>query len=100
MADKIVTPPVLSHNGVVKPVSLTCHRFFAPIVVPEPDAIIPNRFNINPRMGNFPCMKEKCTLWNAADQECYDVTMAKSQKTIAEYAFNKINDVHIEHGGV
>jgi hypothetical protein len=99
MADKTVTPPALASNGVVKPATLTCHRFFAPVVFPEPDPMVPNRVNINPRLGNFPCIKDKCSLWNPVDSECYDVTTAKSHKTMAEYAFNKMNDVHIQDGG-
>ncbi len=91
----LVLPPV-----VHKEPALTCHRFYAPVVFPEPDKVVPNRVNINPKMGNFPCIRENCMLWNAKANECYDVTAAKSQAILAEYAFNKINDVHIEQGGM
>jgi len=92
-------------NGLVLPPkiekepALTCHRFFAPVVFPEPDKLDPRKVNVMPRMGNFPCMKDKCTLWNTEANECYDKTSAKAFSVIAEYAFNKMNDVHIQGGG-
>lgn len=81
-----------------KPV-LTCHRFYAPVVFPENDRIDPRKMNITPRLGNFSCIGAKCTLWNPEALECRDVTDSKSRAIIAQYAFNKINDVHIETGG-
>lgn len=80
--------------------TLTCHRFFAPVVVPEPDPLNPRILKIRPRMGNFPCIVDKCMLWNVEDRECYDVTAAKAQKNIGDYAFNLKNDVHIDGGGM
>lgn len=91
------TPLILVPPALVKTEpQLICHRFFTPIAVPEPDALRPNTFNITPRMGNFPCSKDKCTLWNAVAQECRDVTNSKSWETMAEYAYAMRNDSHIE----
>jgi hypothetical protein len=77
----------------------TCHRFFAPVVFPEPDRIDPRKANITPRLGNFDCIGVRCTLWNDEAKECRDVTDSKSRATIAEYAYNKTNDVHIQNAG-
>lgn len=89
----ILVPPEIR-----KEPELTCHRFFAPVVYPEQDPLVPNKVTITPKLGNFNCLKTKCMLWNAADKECYDVTNAKSQKIMAEYSFNKMNDVHVQGG--
>ncbi len=78
---------------------LTCHRMYAPVVFPEPDRIDPRKMNITPRLGSFNCLKERCTLWNDEAKECRDVTDSKSRAMIAQYAFNKMNDVHVETGG-
>jgi hypothetical protein len=98
MSNEPKTGLAIPPDAFEKP-TLNCHRFFAPVVFPEPDKLQPNRMNITPRMGNFACIKDKCMLWNAEDKECWDVTSAKSQKVQAEYAFNKMNDVHLENGG-
>lgn len=76
-----------------------CHRFYAPVVFPEPDRLDARKMNITPRLGNFTCIGDKCTLWNIEAAECRDVTDSKSRATIAEYAFAKRNDVHIADGG-
>lgn len=81
-----------------KPV-LTCHRFYAPVVFPEQDALNPRKMNITPRLANFNCVTIKCMLWNPEAQECRDVTDSKSRAIIAQYAYNKMNDVAIESGG-
>lgn len=94
-APTIVVPPEIQH----KMPALTCHRFFAPVVFPEPDALDPRKVRISPKMGNFDCIKARCTLWNAEKAECYDVTGIKAQILMSEYAFNKMNDVHIQEGG-
>jgi hypothetical protein len=91
---EIIKPPEITQ----KP-GLTCHRMYAPVVFPEPDRIDPRKMNITPRLGSFSCLGDKCTLWNVEAQECRDVTDSKSRATIAEYAFNKTHDVHIETGG-
>lgn len=90
----IVSAPKIDEKPV-----LTCHRFYAPVVFPEPDRIDPRKMNIIPRLGNFSCIQEKCTIWNAEAKECRDVTDSKSRALLAQYAFNKMNDVHIETGG-
>lgn len=90
----LILPPKIDKSP-----ALTCHRFFAPIVIPEPDKLDTRKLNIMPRMGNFPCIKEKCTLWNEEAQECYEKTSAKALATIAQFAFNKMNDVHTDVGG-
>lgn len=90
----IILPPKIDE----KP-TLTCHRFYAPVVFPEADALNPRKMNITPRLGNFNCLGDKCTIWNVEAQECRDVTDSKSRAMIAQYAFNKINDVHIQEGG-
>jgi hypothetical protein len=90
----IIPAPKVPENPV-----LWCHRFYAPVVFPVPDALDPRKMNITPRLGNFNCVKEHCTLWNAEAQECRDVTDSKSRALIAQYAFNKMNDVHIQEGG-
>lgn len=82
------------------PKVLTCHRFYAPVVFPEPDRLDPRKASITPRLGNFNCIGAACTLWNIEAQECRDVTDSKSRAIIAEYAFNKTNDVHIQGGGL
>lgn len=92
---RIIVPPTIK-----KEPELYCHRFFAPVVFPQADPIVPNKVIIDPKMGNFNCVKDKCMLWNKEDRECYDVTAAKAQKVTAEYAFNKMNDVHIQGGVV
>lgn len=96
-APQIIKPPV-----VVPPketiVSLTCHRFYAPVVFPEPDRLDPRKANITPRLGNFNCIGDKCTLWNKEAQECRDVTDSKSRAMIADYCYGKMNDVHISEG--
>lgn len=81
------------------PKELTCHRFFAPVVLPEPDALDPRKLNVMPRLGNFNCLKAKCMLWNAEKEECWDLTALKGQAMVGEYAFGKLNDVHIENAG-
>ncbi len=95
---KIVPGLVIPPEIPSKPV-LTCHRMYAPVVFPEPDKLDPRKANITPRLGSFNCLGGACTLWNAEAQECRDVTDSKSRAMIAEYAFNKINDVHVESGG-
>lgn len=90
----IIVPPKID----AKPV-LTCHRFFAPVVIPQQDPLDPRKVNVLPRLGNFDCLGSKCTIWNAQAEECRDVTDSKSRAIIAEYAFNKMNDVHIQSGG-
>jgi len=87
---EIITPPSLKDAFV-----LTCHRFFAPVVFPEPDKLDPRRANIIPRMGNFPCIREKCMMWNSVAGECWDVTAAKGQALAGELAYAKLNDVHV-----
>lgn len=82
----------------VKPV-LRCHRMYAPIVFPEPDRIDPRKMNILPRLGSFECLGVTCTLWNSDAEECRDVTDSKSHAIMAQYAYNKINDVHVQDGG-
>lgn len=77
----------------------TCHRFFAPVVLPEMDPLNPRKVNVTPRLGNFPCIEGRCALWNAEKSECWDVSAARGQATAGEYAFNLMNDVHIENGG-
>jgi len=74
----------------------TCHRFFAPIVFPEPDHLQPGKFSVMPRMGNFPCIRAKCMLWNAEKAECFDVTAARGQGLAGEYAYAKMNNVAID----
>ncbi len=88
---QIITPPSLKDAY-----SLTCHRFFAPVVFPEPDRIDPRKANITPRLGNFPCIRDRCMMWNSEAGECWDVSAAKGQALAGQYAYNKINDVHIE----
>lgn len=95
MAEK---PDIIVPEGK-KTVELMCHRIYAPVVVPEQDPLNPKMAKITPRFGNFGCVKDKCTLWNKEALECYDVSQAKSMALIAEYAFAKLNDVHIEGGG-
>lgn len=95
MADK----PVLTIPESAKKVDLICHRIYAPVVIPEPDKVVPNKLNITPRFGNFSCMKERCSLWNSDAQECYDVTQAKGLALLGQLAFNKLNDVSIDGGG-
>jgi len=97
MPNGLAIPPEIKRKEEES--QLLCHRFFAPVVFPEQNPLNPKEVNITPRLGNFVCKKEVCTLWNKEQGECWDVTTAKSQRTIAEYAFNKINDVHIENGG-
>ncbi len=91
---EIIKPP---KDGQI--VDLVCHRFYAPVVFPEPDKLDPRKANITPRLGNFPCCRDKCTLWNVDAKECRDVTDSKSRAIMAEYAFAKLNDVHIAEGG-
>ncbi len=92
----LVVPPEIKSEK-----EMTCHRFFAPVVVPEPDPLNPRNLNIRPRMGNFPCIKEKCMLWNADKTECWDKTQAKALEVISQYAFNLMNDVStgVDSGG-
>ncbi len=91
--DIVLPPPVTPQT------ELTCHRFFAPVVIPEPDPLNPRNLNIRPRMGNFPCIKEKCMLWNPEGAECWDRTQAKALSLLGQFAFNKMNDVSIDNGG-
>lgn len=90
----IIVPPEVHQKPV-----LWCHRFFAPVVFPEPDKLDPRKANITPRLGNFECVGAKCTLWNVEAQECRDVTNSKSSQILADYAYSKMNDVHIQEGG-
>ena len=90
----IVPAPV----GTPEPAKI-CHIFFAPVVVPEPDRIKPGAFNVIPRMGNFPCMGVKCTLWNNDAHECWDVSAKRGQAQAGEYAYAKRNDVVIDTRG-
>lgn len=91
----LVLPPT-----VKKDPALTCHRFFAPVVIPEQSPINPAQMNITPRLGNFDCIKARCMLWNEEKSECYDVSNAKAQITLAQYAYNKMNDASVEGGGM
>lgn len=92
-------PEIIKPPQIVEIPVLTCHRMYAPVVFPVPDALDPRKMSITPRLGNFNCLKEKCTLWNIDAKECRDVTDSKSRATIAQYAYNKTNDVHIQEGG-
>lgn len=76
-----------------------CHRFYAPVVFPEADKLVPGKATVTPRLGNFPCVKEACMLWNAEKSECWDVSAARGLALSGEYAYNKMNDVHIQEGG-
>ncbi len=87
-----VTPPV-------PPGTKNCHRFFAPVVFPEPDKLDPRKANITPRLGNFGCIKANCMLWNEEAGECWDVSAARGLAQSGEYAYAMRNDVTIPDGG-
>lgn len=99
MVDNGKTTPL----GIITPAPhdepKACHKFFAPVVIPEMDRLTPNKMNVTPRLGNFPCLRDKCMLWNADKLECWDVTAARGLSLAGEYAFNMMNDVHIEGKG-
>ncbi len=92
-------PIIVSAPKLEEKPAKVCHRYYAPVVIPEPDPLNPKRINITPRLGNFDCIGARCTLWNDEFKECRDVTDSKSRALIAQYAFNKMNDVAIETGG-
>lgn len=105
MPERPIVPQIIVPPKPVEqdPAVLTCHRFFAPVVVPEPTAYAPNGqvtgVTIMPRMGNFPCIKGKCMLWNDEKSECWDRTAAKGLALMGEFAYAKLNDVTIDGGG-
>lgn len=76
-----------------------CHRFFVQMAFPVPDKLMPNKMNVAPQVANFDCMGEACMLWNEEEKECWEKTAAKGQALQGQYAFNKMNDVHMEHIG-
>jgi hypothetical protein len=94
-----IAPEIIVPEPTNAPVPLMCHRFFAPVVVPQPDRIDPRRVTIQANLGNFACIGAKCTLWNAEAKECWDVTARKGQAIAGQYAYNRMNDVTIEGGG-
>ena len=94
-----IVPEIIVPPPPDLPPTLMCHRFFAPVVVPQPDRLDPRKMNIQANLGNFACIREKCTLWNAEAKECWDVTARKGQAYAGQYAFNRMNDVSIDGGG-
>ncbi len=81
--DKLVVPPALPNASKEETPALMCHKFFVPFVLQQQDNRISQKINVIPNIGNFPCIKEKCMLWNAEKSECYDVTQAKALSDIA-----------------
>ncbi len=87
-------------NGKTTPLlDKICHRWFAPVVFPEADKLIPGKATVTPRMGNFPCAKGACMLWNDEKLECWDVSAARGLAQSGEYHYAMANDVSIPEAG-
>lgn len=94
---EIIIPP---QSPPLPPVNQkACHRFFAPIAIPEQDPLNPHRANVTPRLGNFPCILDRCMMWNEQAGECWEKTAAKGQAMAGQYAFNMMNDVSVPNSG-
>jgi hypothetical protein len=92
--EPVITPPV-----VPEITALLCHRFYVGLALPQPDVLDPRKARINPQVANFPCLKEKCMLWNEAELECWEKTAFKAQALQGDWAHAQRNDVSIDTGG-
>ena len=82
-------PNLVSQDGQSTPPDIKmCHRYMIPTswaeasgpstrFIPQPPMIMKQQ------MGFVPCIQSKCTLWNAEELECLDVSQAKAIKKIA-----------------
>jgi hypothetical protein len=77
-----------------------CHRFFAPLVIQAPDPLNARMMRVTAQVANVACVKEKCMMWNPDKGECWDVSAAKGQALAGQFAYNRMNDVRIDTGGV
>jgi hypothetical protein len=92
--DLIVPPPLVPEVP-----ALMCHKFFVQMAIPQPDRLDPRKANIVPQVANIQCIKEKCMLWNEAENECWEKTAFKAQALQGEWAHAQRNDVSIPGGG-
>lgn len=93
----LIVPPPLPGK---EPQGLICHRMYVPVSFAEANPLNPQQGQMKTMVSNVFCIKEKCTLWNGEKLECRDVTDSKSRALVAEHAFNKMNDVSVETGGM
>lgn len=75
---------------VIKPEEKICHRFYAPVYVQVPTGKnhilgtnAAQEMQLQGQITNFPCIAEKCALWDAENKRCGDLSQAKALEEIA-----------------
>lgn len=70
------------------PADLICHRFFVPMALQAATGAKnlagQAEMKVVPQIGNFPCIKAACMLWNSDRSECFDKTQARALDRIKD----------------
>lgn len=79
-----------------------CHKIYVPVVIPNQ---VENRItrvmtlNVETKAAFIPCMKEKCSLWDAEKSQCSELTANLALVEISKYTKKKMAYIPLTAGG-